>query len=629
MSEPTFYIHKNIIPPHEYHKVISFIESYKPSVNINYLIETYLVLKLLKAEKEFAVFKHLISIFSNYIKNFPESIFDINYEEINIFYRDVFWELLLFLNRLSKDDAKNFELYITKYKIQIIMLSSSSKLIQLFPEIVKNNFLSIPENIEFFLNHQKGKYIDSSNGLFIKLGVTNQDINDLAKRYCESDLANPNYLQSIVDYKKLSQYSFEDDVKLLSKRTIDRFWEEHFESNGGFAYSQGVGIAPLSDGQLYSFESKGLNYRITFNKTVLDENHDFSTLLNHFIYIFNFFDYDTGLPWLVRNQETFSFSKLFSSKSNADYTDFDDNLKFQYSLLFRAYFYYLKDNNIDLEEIISWYFNVYLKEELGVQGFHFYNSNKESSYYERGKSVISEMDSILDQYEMFLKYMKIDPELLEMKSRSSSYEKLDSFLEKKFIKLVRNKENVDLFSMLFSNQSILSHIPSNNNIQTFFRHVQGGISVNDFDEYQKCAIELLIKKDIIEIVDEGGAIKFKNPREINILYKLWKTGIYCLFYRKEPNLNAVEQLVKKGICTYSNKLFSEAESNYLSYILDDKKYGNGLKIRNKFAHGKFSYLTEEQHMKNYLELLQILVFYVIRINDELDFFAESGKPITL
>ena len=629
MSEPTFYIHKNIIPLHEYHKVISFIESYKPSVNINYLIETYLVLKLLKAEKEFAVFKHLISIFSNYIKNFPESIFDINYEEINIFYRDVFWELLLFLNRLSKDDAKNFELYITKYKIQIIMLSSSSKLIQLFPEIVKNNFLSIPENIEFFLNHQKGKYIDSSNGLFIKLGVTNQDINDLAKRYCESDLANPNYLQSIVDYKKLSQYSFEDDVKLLSKRTIDRFWEEHFESNDGFVYSQGVGIAPLADGQLYSFESQGLNYRITFNKTVLDENHDFSTLLNHFIYIFNFFDYAIGLPWLVRNQETFSLSKLFTSKSNADYTDFDSNLKLQYGLVFFAYFYYLKDNNIDLEEIISWYFNVYLKEELGVQGFHFYNSNKESSYYERGKSVISEMDSILDQYEMFFKYMKIDPELLEMKSRSSSYEKLDSFLEKKFIKLVRNKENVDLFSMLFSNQSILSHIPSNNNIQTFFRHVQGGISVNDFDEYQKCAIELLIKKDIIEIVDEGGAIKFKNPREINILYKLWKTGTYCLFYRKEPNLNAVEQLVKKGICTYSNKLFSEAESNYLSYILDDKKYGNGLKIRNKFAHGKFSYLTEEQHMKNYLELLQILVFYVIRINDELDFFAESGKPITL
>lgn len=622
MSKQSFYIHKNTIPPYEYDKVISFIESYEPSVRINFLIETYLVLKLLKTEKEFTEFKYLIRIFNNHLKNFPESIFDVNYGEINFLYRDVFWELAFFLNRLNIDDADNFELYIAKYQIQVIQLSSSNRLIQLFPTILKNNFLSVPENIEFFLNHQSGKYIDSSNGIFIKLGVTNQDINDLAKRYCESNLANPNYLQSIVDYKKLSQYSFEDDVKLLSKRTVDRFWEEHFESTRGFVYSQEVGIAPLADGQLYSFESQGLNYRITLNKAVLDENHDFSTLLNYFIYIFNFFDYDTGLPWLVRNQETFSFSKLFSSKSNADYTDFDDNLKFQHSLLFRAYFYYLKDNNIDLEEIISWYFNVYLKEELGIQGFHFHSSNKESSYYERGKSVISEMDSILDQYEMFLKYRKIDPELLEMKSQSSSYKNLGSFLEQKFIKLKTNKENTDRFSMLFSDQSTLSHISSRKNMQSFFRHVQDGISVNDFREYQKGAIELLIKKDTIEIVDEGDAIKFKNPREINILYKLWKTGTYCLFYRNKSNLKVVEQLVKKGLCEYSSMLFSEAEINYLSYVLDDKKYGNGLKIRNKFAHGKFSYLKEEQHEKNYLELLQILVFYVIRINDELEFFAD-------
>ena len=214
MSEQTFYIHKNTIPPYEYDKVISFIESYEPLVSINHIIETYLVLKLLKTEREFAEFKYLISTFNNHLENFPESIFDVNYGEINFSYRDVFWELALFLNRLNIDDADKFELYIAKHQIQVIMLDSRFKLIQLFPAIVKNNFLSIPENIEFFLNHQKGKYIDSSNGLFIKLGVTNQDINDLAKRYCESDLANPNYLQSIVDYKKLSQYSFEDDVKL-------------------------------------------------------------------------------------------------------------------------------------------------------------------------------------------------------------------------------------------------------------------------------------------------------------------------------------------------------------------------------------------------------------------------------
>ena len=42
MSEQTFYIHKNTIPPYEYDKVISFIESYEPLVSINHIIETYL-----------------------------------------------------------------------------------------------------------------------------------------------------------------------------------------------------------------------------------------------------------------------------------------------------------------------------------------------------------------------------------------------------------------------------------------------------------------------------------------------------------------------------------------------------------------------------------------------------------
>ena len=129
MSEQTFYIHKNTIPPYEYDKVISFIESYEPLVSINHIIETYLVLKLLKTEREFAEFKYLISTFNNHLENFPESIFNVNYGEINFSYTDVFWELALFLNRLNIDDADKFELYIAKHQIQVIMLDSRFKLI--------------------------------------------------------------------------------------------------------------------------------------------------------------------------------------------------------------------------------------------------------------------------------------------------------------------------------------------------------------------------------------------------------------------------------------------------------------------------------------------------------------------
>ena len=127
-------------------------------------------------------------------------------------------------------------------------------------------------------------------------------------------------------------------------------------------------------------------------------------------------------------------------------------------MLFQAYFDYLKQNEIDVEEIVEWYFNIYLETELNIKGFHFHASNKESSYYERGKSIICEMDSILDQYELFVRNGEINKDLLEIKSSTSSYAILKSFNEKKFIKLNNTSNNSALFSALFSDQSILSFI---------------------------------------------------------------------------------------------------------------------------------------------------------------------------
>ena len=617
MQKQRFHIPNNVIEPYQYDIALNYIEAYQPSTEINNLIETYLVLKLIKKENEFSKFKYLISKFQNDISmNFPISIFEIDYDSIDIFYKDIFWELVLTLGKINKDDASQFESYIKKYNIQTMTLKNVTKLIDLFPQVIKENFLSLSRNIEFFLNHQSGKFTDS-NGLFNKLGITNEEINNLARKYCQTDSINPNYLQSIVEYKKLSKYEFDDEIKLLAKRKSDNFWEKHFETNEGFQYSISVGIKPLFSDKLYEPIKNG----ILLNKIILDEHHDFPTLLNNYIYLLGFFNHESGLPWLVENEETFSFTRYFSHKSNAYYDSYHPQLKLCHNLLFQAYFDYLKQNEIDVEEIIEWYFNIYLETELDIEGFHFHASNKESSYYERGKSIICEMDSILDQYELFFRNGEIDQDLLEIKSGTSSYATLKSFNKKKFIKLNDTPDNSALFSALFSDQSPLSFISSKNEHKTFFKHIKEGVKITDFDDYQIRQINILIEKNLLKLSND--VIKFSNFQEIYILNKLWKTGTYCLYYKDKMILDIAEDLCKKGYCEYSDNLFSEYESNYLSYILDDKKYGNGLKIRNKFSHGKFGYKREEEHLQNYLELLQIVIFYVIRINDELEFYKSK------
>ena len=616
MQQQRFHIPKNVIEPYQYDIALNYIEAYRPSTEINNLIETYLILKLIKKENEFSKFKHLISRFHNDIsKNFPITIFEIDYDSIDIFYKDIFWELVLFLEKINKDDVSQFESYIKKYNIQTINLKNVTKLIDLFPQVIKENFLFLSRNIEFFLNHQSGKFTDS-NGLYIKLGITNEEINNLAREYCQTDSINPNYLQSIVEYKKLSKYEFDDEIKLLAKRKSDKFLEKHFETNEGFQYSISVGIKSLDNDKLYEPIENG----ILLNKTILDEHHDFPTLLNNF-YLLGFFNHESGLPWLVANEETFSFARHFSHKSNAHYDSYFPQLKLYHNLLFQAYFDYLKQNEIDVEEIIEWYFNIYLETELDIKGFRFHASNKESSYYERGKSIICEMDSILDQYELFVRNGEINQDLLEIKSKASSYASLKSFNEKKFIILNNTPDNSALFSALFSDQSPLSFISSKKEHKTFFKHIKEGVKISDFADYQVEQIKILIEKNILKLSND--VIKFTNFQEINILNKLWKSGTYCLYYKDKLILDIAEDLCKKGYCEYSDNLFSEYESNYLSYILDDKKYGNGLKIRNKFSHGKFSYKSEEEHQKNYLELLQIVIFYVMRINDELEFYKSK------
>lgn len=618
MQKQRFHIPNNVIEPYQYDIALNYIEAYQPSTEINNLIETYLILKLIKKDNEFSKFKYLISKFQNDIStNFPISIFEINYDSIEIFYKDIFWELVLSLRKINKDDASQFNSYIKKYNIRTINLKIVTKLIDLFPQVVKENFLSLSRNIEFFLEHQSGKFTDSNNGLYIKLGITNEEINNLAKDYCLLDNSNPNYLQSIVDYKKLSRYEFDKEIKLLAKRTIEEFFAKNSDTSETIQYSQFVSIENLEADKLFQLEKD----KIVLNKLLLDEYHDFPTLLNNYIYFIGFFDYDIGLPWLIANDEKFDFSRFFSPKSNANFKYFHPQSKDTFGLLFLAYFVYLKKNGIDIEKIVEWYFSTYLKDELNIVGFRFHASNQDSSFYERGKCIISEMDGILDQYELFFKTGKIDPELLEIESSIPSYATLKSFNKKKFIKLNDTPDNSALFTALFSDQSPLSFISSKKEHKTFFKHIKEGVKITDFDDYQIRQINILIEKNLLKLSND--VIKFSNFQEINILNKLWKTGTYCLYSKDKMTLDIAEDLCKKRYCEYSDNLFSEYESNYLSYILDDKKYGNGLKIRNKFSHGKFGYKREEEHLQNYLELLQIVIFYVIRINDELEFYKSK------
>ena len=66
---------------------------------------------------------------------------------------------------------------------------------------------------------------------------------------------------------------------------------------------------------------------------------------------------------------------------------------------------------------------------------------------------------------------------------------------------------------------------------------------------------------------------------------------------------------------YGASLFSIPEQSYINYILNKAEFSNGHDLRNKYIHGTHS-LRKEDHQKDYIELLKIMILIVIKINEE-------------
>ena len=52
MQKQRFHTSNNVIEPYQYDIALNYIEAYQPSTEINNLIETYLILKLIKKEND-------------------------------------------------------------------------------------------------------------------------------------------------------------------------------------------------------------------------------------------------------------------------------------------------------------------------------------------------------------------------------------------------------------------------------------------------------------------------------------------------------------------------------------------------------------------------------------------------
>ena len=518
--------------------------------------------------------------------------------------------------RISKEkisellDKKDSYLHIVLHNKNVVFA---------YDEIIREKLLKYRDSAELLLDEFEIDHLGNYSHKTFPKSLTNEDKNIILVNYINSEFANLNYLRLIVNLQETNELNVYDITKLLAKKKAEEQEKKLFENNSGIEMSILVQFKENLK-ETVEYNIKDHNWEFSYDVNWIKENkNDNSTLLNNFIYLFEYVD--RQMRWnLVSNINSMGvFERDIFMRSKRDYhigAAFN-RLNQLADIQMYGYCVQLQKLNIRIEDVLEWFFNNYLVEEFNIENYNISLPSKDSNYLEKCRTILPEIDSCLKQFNYLVEDGKIDPKLLQISSTHLFFKDVKSLLNNKYV--YSNGREYDLIAYyFFSDQCMLSYIEEKKKSYKNFYELllTEKIKKEDIVKYEQPSLQKLIDENYIYI-DEEGYIRIKNKVQISILYDLYKNDVISYWKLNEKQRNEIDILVQKGLLKFESTLFSKPEQDYLNYYLNKSEFINSLDLRNMYGHGTQPFRNEDIHHSNYIRFLKLFVLIIIKINDEL------------
>lgn len=554
------------------------------------------------------------------------------YNTIDILYRESFWEMF--------NKCKLYkQISDTAFKTIIESENCHPFLFLPYKDIVNKYDCTIGE---YLINSVYGAGViihsyeqDFSNIEKINLpkSITGEKIVSCINNFIKSEHPNLNDLMSIFMMQESKNFPINDSIRLSAKRRYNEEIKKLFANSKGFEYGFELSFVENID-KIYRLSKEGNISKIEYNLQYLQDTLENPDILNNFIYVFEFVDFQMRCLAVSSKHGGSIFERLTMQDTLKDYIA-DSTFNFINELAnaqIMAYYEFLKRKNIRLENVIEWFFTKYLQEEFQVPEMKISLPSENSTYYEKCCLIIPAFDSIIKQFSFFVKDGKIDFELVGMSTKPIKFENIPSLIERKYV-CAGNEECDKLSYLLFSDQCLLSYNRkvSNKEYDSFIDLItKENIKYEDFEKFQQNQLDTLIDKKIIKI-SENGFLIISDKLMVNILKQIYYREVINKYDTQKPYHKRIEDLTNEGLLKEYSSLLSIPEINYFNYLLNRSEYRNGLEIRNRYIHGNQQVLADEKIDKtNYMILLRIFIILIIKINDEfciLDKQKQNNKKV--
>lgn len=538
-------------------------------------------------------------------------------QSVNWEYVDDFWQLIcdykVYLRIASEtigallNSNENFVWYILRHK------ALTETFGQVLTEHLAHNSNTAEELLsQFFAAHTRHRQ------LYFPKEFTQVMRDQVLWEYVERDDANLNYLQLLERSQSSKEFPLSDKLKLRARRKKEELQKKLFAGRPGFSYGVEITFKSIPDGSLEEiYHTEDHIFTYVYSREWLEENRDYPTLLNNFIYLFKYVDLCFRSTFVSRKAELSPLEGHLGVKGKKDYifgSQFNAK-EMRTQLQMMAYCEELQRLDIQIESIFQWFFKTYLKEEFGAEGFTYTPPSSGTTYFEKCKLLASAIDGVLKQYRLFGEDGQIDRELLEMSSGHVIFREIPSIVKNKYAYSGSETVEKEMY-LLFSDQSMMHYTEkTKGQYRTLPKLLLSeSMKKEDFAYYQQGSLDWLIDRGTVRIADDGRLLI--HTTRAAVLGDLFYNEVVCPSYYDQGLRKQVEEFIAASDMRYENTLFSKPEQNYLNYALNKSEFSNGLDLRNKYSHDTCS-LEESQQRQAYMELLKIMVLIIIKINEEL------------
>ena len=518
-----------------------------------------------------------------------------------------------FINKVTKADNNNLRA-ILYYK----------NLIEKNKNLIRNLLIDNEFSAIFLVNKYIARlYNPTDRDMFLPSNLTIEDKEHIINNYLDSKNPKLNIVRLICQNKNdknllfLSPLTKVKAYKLAKKLNEDLMIDPHTAITKQLFC---IRFCHKKSKEPLSFITEENCPTLIYNANYIKSCNNLELIAN-FKNLFGWINNDFLVDLINKDNEVSSIESIAfvrSKNTYPTYANFINKNRLSYNQL-QGYEFVLSGMKSSIEQELKTFYEKQLVKDFNYPSLDLNFPNLTDNYLSKCRVLFPELDSIVKQYETFVKYNKISSDIIKFSEPIKITEGI-SLLTNKYYEI--NDDHNELQNILwymFASNSHLYYVKpyEKSNYNCLYDLLNNEtVYYENYENFQKPNLDLLIEQKIIN-KDEKGIISLETKELSKVLKSLWIYKACAYWHCSENEKKVLDQMYEKKWLVKSEYLLTTEERKYFSYYLDNKLYTNGPAYRNHYAHGSLAVGNEENHKVAYFVFLRLLAIIILKIWDDL------------